>query len=372
MARSNPEKMHRVTQTEVRRYVVSRLLPECNSEPLPFCERELARTLQVNRLTVRRAAARLLRDEILIQIDGRKGLFLNPSCRSRGQCEKYYGILCGELPVLSPEANQILRGFFAAARDDIYNIDCQFISPTAETPEWIVNEIMTYPLHALICFSPSPKTYPVLELLLERSLPLAVVNPVRDSRVVPFHTNTISIDYRGIGVKYAEKVLAGGYRKILFAGLDSDVFRSFREYLEAHSFPFPLRNFIGYSIEDHDPEKLAEIIRKRKIEMVVSDGRVFHDLDCLSHLVSFSNLHFLLSPLSYVRKTAVCRPDYHILFPDFLFDDLLEAVGNVIAGKVAKEVPSVRFQNETVLLPERKTKSSIDHKPIHKERKKTA
>lgn len=371
MARSNPEKMHRVTQTEVRRYVVSRLLPECTSEPLPFCERELARTLQVNRLTVRRAAARLLLDEILIQIDGRKGLFLNPACRSRGQCEQYYGILCGDLPVLSPERNQILRGFFAAAQDNNY-IDCQFLSLTAETPERIVSEIMTYPLHALICFFPTPKTFPVFELLLERSLPLVVVNPVRDSRAVPFHSNTISIDYRGIGVKYAEKVLSGGFRNVLFAGLDSEVFRSFREYLEAHSFPFPLRNFMGYSIDNHDPEKLAAVIRQRKIDLVVSDGRVFHDLDCLSHLISFSGLQFLLSPLSYVRKTAVSKPEYHILFPDFLFDDLLEAVGKAIAGKIAKAVPEVRFQNETVLLPERKTKSDIEHKSIiHKERKKS-
>ena len=346
-------------QLDVRRYIMARLMPECTSVPVRFCERELARTLQVNRLTVRRATEILLRQGYLIRIKGRRGLFLNPEIRSSRMGETYYGFLFrdGELPVLNVESSLILRDFLAAAQKYNY-IDCQFLTLTAGTAERMATEIMSYPLRALIWYSPAPEMYPVIELLLKKELPVAVVNSVKDSRVVPFHSNAIGLDHRAIGVNFAEKVLAGGFRKVLFAGLRSEVFRGFREHLDARSVPFPEQNFMEYSPEHHDPEKLADVIRKRKIELVVSDGFVFHDLEKLAGSIDFANLHFLLMPLRYVRSLASEHPEYHLLFPDFDFDSALSMIGKRLASKIAAGSPSIRFQNETVRPVGHKIRSS--------------
>ena len=347
--KSENEKIYPLIQTEIQRYVMAHLMPQCTSEPLRFSERELARTLKVNRLTVHRAAEEMLRRGYLIQIPGRRGLFLNPDCKTSFLSEKYYGVLFGKgsVPVLTMEENQILKGFFTAGQNETY-IDCQFLTLTGQSSERIAMEIMSYPLHALIWFFPRPEMYPVIDLLMEKSLPLAIVNPVKDSRIVPYRTNSITIDYSAIGRMFAEKVLESGFRKVIFAGLKSPVFASFRQTLADTKFPFSASDFIEYTPENHDPEKLVSLIRKRKTELVVSDGMVFHDLKKLVDLTGLSGPHFLLMPFHYVKKQAAVHPDYRLIFPDFSFDDLLTAIGKNLAAKLAVDAPAAHFPNETL------------------------
>ena len=338
---------HRVTQTEVRRYVMAHLMPLCTSEPVPFRERELARTLKVNRLTVRRAAEELVRQGILTRIPGRRGLFLDPDCRITHRSEKYYGILVrsGEVPVLSLAGNRILNGFLTHTGEEGY-VDCQFLTLTGRTPERMADEIMTWPLHALIWFSPSPDMFPVLELLQERSFPLAVVGSVSDPRIPLWRTNVISLDYCAIGRLLAEKVLSSGARKLLFAGLRSETFESFRRTLAEHHFPFTSRSFLDYAFESHDPEKLADRIRRGGIELVVSDGVVFNDLQKLSGLTDFASLRFLLlPPFRRVKPVAASHPEYPLIFPDYDMDDNLERLGRTLAGMIAGPSPVLRFPN---------------------------
>ena len=347
------EKMHRVMQTEVQRYIMAHLMPECVSKPLPFHERELARTLKVNRLTVRRAAAELLAKGVMMQIPGRRGLFLNPDAKGTAFSEKYFGILNarGDIPALSPDLNQVLKGFFAAVRWNHY-IDCQILTLTTQTPERIASEIRSYPLHALIWFSPLPESYPVIDLLLEQGLPVAVVNSVVDSRKIPFGSNSFLLDYEQEGRLFAEKVIRSSCRKILFAGLDNITLDSFRKVLAQHDFSFSMRDFMEYSPPEHDPEKLASVIRKRKIEMVVSNGMVYHDLDKISALADLSGVSFLLGPMRQVMHTAVEHPEYHILFPDYIYDDTLERMGRAIADKVSGPAPVLHFPNQIVPMKE--------------------
>ena len=342
---------HRVTQTEVRRYIMAHFMPLCTSEPMPFRERELARTLKVNRLTVRRAAAELARQGILIPLPGRRGLFLNPDCRITRRSEKYYGILVrsGEVPVLSLSRNRILNGFLQHTEGEEGYVDCQFLTLTGRTPERMADEIMTWPLHALIWFAPPPDMYPVLDLLLERSFPLAVVRSIFDPRIPPFHTNSISLDYYVIGRLLAEKVLSSGARKILFAGLRSETFESFRRALAEHHFSYTSRNFLDYSFECHDPEKLADRIRRGGIDLVVSDGVVLNDLQKLSGLIDFASLRFLLLPFQWVKSVAAAHPKYPLIFPDYDMDDNLERLGRTLAEKIAGPAPVLRFPN--IVLP---------------------
>lgn len=352
---SENDKIFRLIQAEIQRYVMVHLMPRCTSEPLRFSERELARTLKVNRLTVHRAAVDLLQHGHLMRIKGRRGLFLNPDHQPSGISEKYYGVIVnkGHVPDLTMDENQILNGFFASARSDHY-FYCQFLTLTGQSPERIALEITTYPLHALIWFFPPPEMYPVIDLLMEKSLPLAIVNPVKDSRIVPYHSNTITLDYPAIGRMFAEKVLQAGFRKVLFAGLKSPVFESFRQTLAGSSFPFSAADFTEYTPECHDPGKLAEIIRKKKTELVVSDGMIFHDLKKLAGLTDFSGLHFLLLPLRYVRSLAGVHPEYHLIFPDFSFDNMLNSIGKKMASKIAVDSPAICFQNEIIPLVKRK------------------
>ena len=347
--KSENEKIYPLIQTEIQRYVMAHLMPQCTSEPLRFSERELARTLKVNRLTVHRAAEELLRREYLIRIPGRRGLFLNPDCQASLMEEKYYGVLFGKgsVPVLTMEENQILKGFFAAGQNETY-IDCQFLTLTGQSSERVATEIQSYPLHALIWFFPPPEMYPVIDLLMEKSLPLAIVNPIKDSRINPYPSNTITIDYSTIGRTFAEKVLQTGFRKVLFAGLKSPVFEGFRQTLADAAFPFSASDFIEYTPENHDPEKLVSLIRKRKTELVVSDGMVFHDLKRIARLTGFSGLHFLLQPFRYVKNLAAAHPEYPLLFPDFSFDNLLTAIGKKLAARLAVDAPALRFPNETL------------------------
>lgn len=353
---SDNDKIFRLIQAEIQRYVLVHLLPQCKSEPLRFKERELARTLKVNRLTVHRAAVDLQKNGYLIQIKGRRGFFLNPESHSYGTIEKYYGVIThnGEVPDLTMEKHQILNGFFASARHDHYPY-CQFLTLTGQRPERMAMEIMSYPLHALIWFFPPPEMFPVIDLLMERSLPVAVVSPIKDSRIIPYHTNTITLDHIAMGRMFAEKVLEFGFRKILFAGLRSPVYESFRKILNDSAFPFSGANFTEYTPENHDPEKLAEIIRGKKIELVVSDGMIFHDLKKLAGLTDFSNLHFLLLPLRYVKKLAAVHPEYHLFFPDYLFDNMLYSIGKKMAARIAVDPPAFRFQNEIQPLIRRKS-----------------
>lgn len=355
--KSENEKIYPLVQTEIQRYVMAHLMPQCTSEPLRFSERELARTLKVNRLTVHRAAEDLLRREYLIRIPGRRGLFLNPDCQASGRGEKYYGVLTnnGEIPVMVRDTNQILKGFLDAAQNFSY-IDCQFLSLTARTPERMVSEIISYPLHALIWFFPPPQMYPVIDLLLEKSLPLAIVNPVKNSCIVPYRTNSITIDYSAIGRMFAEKVLESGFRKVIFAGLKSPVFGSFRQTLADTKFPFSASDFIEYTPKNHDPEKLVSLIRKRKTELVVSDGMLFHDLGKLSRLLDFSALQFLLLPMRHVKTYVAEHPEWHVLFPDFDFDSMLEYTGKILSRKIGGEVSEICFRNETTPLVCRKTR----------------
>lgn len=355
--KSENEKIYPLVQTEIQRYVMAHLMPQCTSEPLRFSERELARTLKVNRLTVHRAAEDMLRRGYLIQIPGRRGLFLNPDCQASGRGEKYYGVLTGggEVPIMAGDTNQILKGFLDTAQNFSY-IDCQFLSLNAKTPERMVSEIISYPLHALIWFFPTPEVYPVIDLLLEKSVPAAVVNSLNDARMMPFHTNSVSLDFRGLGVKFAEKVLSEGVRSVLFAGLDSNIYHGFCDCMAAHSIPFPSRNFIEYSPEHRDPNELAAVIRKNKIELVVSDGMLFHDLEKLSGLLDFSALQFLLLPMRRVKSLAAAHPEYPLLFPDLAFDGTLATIGKLLAGKIGGEVSGIYFRNETAPLVCRKTR----------------
>ena len=347
------EKEHRVTQTEVQRYIMAHLMPQCASGPLPFHERELARTMKVNRLTVRRAAAELLSKGLMLQIPGRRGLFLNPECKDSGFSEKYFGILVGrgDIPALGLELNQILKGFFDAACLDHY-IDCQFLSLTTETPERIAAEIRSYPLHALIWFSPLPESGRVIDLLLEQEVPVAVVNSVSDPRIPPYGSNTFRFDYAQEGVLFAEKVLHSACRKILFAGLDNITLDSFRKVLAEHDFKFTRRDFMEYSPQNRDPEKLASLIRSRKVDMVVSNGRVYHDLEKISTLSDLSGVSFLLRPMRHVAYGGAEHPEYHILFPDYSFDEALERMGHAIAEKIAGPSPVLHFPNRIIPVKE--------------------
>ena len=347
------EKIHRVTQTEVQRYIMAHLMPQCVSEPLPFHERELARTLKVNRLTVRRAAAELLAIGHMMQIPGRRGLFLNPDCKNSGCSEKYFGILFGrgEIPVLNLEENQILKGFFDTPCSNHY-IDCQFLTLTTETPERIAAEIRSYPLHALVWFSPLPEFYPVIDLLLEQGLPVAIINSVFDSRIPPYRTNTFRFDYEQEGKLFAEKVIRSSSRKILFAGLRTATLENFRRILTEQGFHFTMRDFMEYSPQDHDPEKLASVIRKRKIDMVVSNGRVYHDLVKISARTDLSGVSFLLGPMRQVIRAAAEHPEYHIIFPDYVFDDALERMGNAVAGIISGPSPALLFPNQIIPMKE--------------------
>ena len=349
--KSENEKIYPLIQTEIQRYVMAHLMPQCTSEPLRFSERELARTLKVNRLTVHRAAEEMLRRGYLIQIPGRRGLFLNPDCKTSFLSEKYYGILFedGRVPILTMQVNQILKGFFAAGQNETY-IDCQFLTLTGQSYERIAMEIMSYPLHALFWFFPRPEMYPVIDLLMEKSLPLAIVNTVTDSRIVPYRTNSITIDYSAIGRMFAEKVLESGFRKVIFAGLKSPVFASFQQAMSDSKFPFSSSDFIEYTPLNHDPDKLVSLIRKRKTELVVSDGMVFHDLKKLVDLTGLSGPHFLLMPFQYVKKQAAVHPDYRLIFPDFSFDDLLTAIGNNLANRFSVDSPPTRFPNEPLIV----------------------
>ncbi|MBO4631454.1 MAG: GntR family transcriptional regulator [Lentisphaeria bacterium] len=342
-------KIHRVTQTEVQRYIIVNLLPQCVADPLPFHERELARTMKVNRLTVRRAARELLAKGLMIQIPGRRGLFLNPECKGNWYKEKYFGILIrrGDIPTLCLELNQILKGFFDSARLDHYS-DCQFLTLTTDTPERIAAEIRSYPLHALIWFSPLPESYPVIDLLLEQQLPVVIINSVNDSRISPHSSNTFLLDYVQEGKLFAEKVLRSSCRKILFAGLNGITLDSFRKVLTEQDFKFTMRDFMEYSPQNHDPEKLASVIRKRKIEMVISNGMVYHDLDKIAALTDLSGVTFLLPPMRHVICGAAEHPEYHILFPEYSFDGALELMGHAIAEKISAPSPILRFPNRII------------------------
>ena len=347
------EKDHRVTQTEVQRYIMAHLMPQCVSKPLPVHERELARTLKVNRLTVHRAVTEFLSKGLMIQIPGRRGLFLNPECQGSRYCEQYFGILWGQgdIPVLNSFLNLILKGFFEAVRQNNY-IDCQFLTLTTKSPERVAAEIRSYPLHALFWFSPSPEFHPVIDQLLEQGLPVVVINSVTDSRILPYKSNTFLLDYAQQGVLLAEKALENSFRKILFAGLRSVTLDNFRSVMTEHRIDFSMRDFMEYSPENHDPKKLVALIRKRKIDMVVSNGKVYQDLEKILKLSDLSGVTFLLGPLRRVVFPVAEHPECRILLPDYSFNEALERMGRAIAEKISGSSPVLRFRNEIIPLKE--------------------
>ena len=335
-----------VSQAEVIRYIMAHLMEQCKEKPLPFRERETARILGANRLTVHKAALSLLQEKALIHIEGKRGLYLNPEHRKKGQAVKYYGaVSCrGESAILNHPQALVMKGFFENIQAFHY-VDVEYLRLKSSSVESMAAEILSAPLQGLLWFTPTPDRYEVIESLLQKGFPVIVINTGVFPKEELFHTNTLHMDFTEMGRLFAEKVLALKEHKLLFAGCRSTLYKAFKKHLAEKDFPFSDSFFMDYERENGDPEKLMKRIREEKIKLVVSDGTVFHDLELLKRYGDLSAVRFLFRPMAHVRKRAFHCPEYNILFPDYFCDETLEAMGSYAAEKLETDTTELYFEN---------------------------
>ena len=347
-----------VSQAEVIRYIMAVLMERCTDTPLPFRERETARILGANRLTVHKAAISLFQEKALIRLEGRRGLFLNPEHRKRGKSVKYYGAVSGwgQAAILNHPQTLVMNGFFENIREFHY-VDVEYLRLKSSSVDAITAEILAMPLRGLIWFSPAEEMFPVIDSLLKKGFPVLVIHTGIIPGEVHFHTNALHMDFTDMGRAFADKVLELNYPKLLFAGCRCALYDSFRERLSRQGYPYSETDFMEYESKNADPARLMKRIRQEKIPLVVSDGTVFHDLELLKEYGDLSGVHFLFRPMDHVRKRARYCPEYNISFPDYLCDETLKDMGRIAAEKLEAQTPEIYFENTALKLIKTKTLS---------------
>jgi len=227
-------------------------------------EQELCERLGVSLIIVRRAIANMIERQYLIRLPGRKGAFTNPNAQvgakyavglfTQGSMQDFhYGV----------------RLFLASFMNHLGTASCTLefflIPPEKKGTDWL-RVVQDLSLDGAVVIHPRDKHVTFLEPLLQTDFPcVTILTDWSQLHEVPSE-KYIGIDLAEFGRQRAR--LVAGLQKVVYISHKNLTYSAYEEERKVLGLSADQTIFINEKIE----KKLSVLLKKQKIDAIISDG----------------------------------------------------------------------------------------------------
>ena len=328
------------SETErVRRYLLHRItLSGTQAERLPT-EMALVETLQLSRVTVRRAIDDLLRGGYIQKIPGRQGIYTNPAMvdvtmHSIAILQKSNYLDCRLMSVLGAMSDELMR------RNCFCSLN--FFQTGTDDSQAVARELNNCGFDCILSFS----VHPLADKLLACGLPVLIIEtpgyPEQGSG------NLIAFDNEAFGEKVAQTMIRRKLKKVLFFGNLSEIRQGFCSAGEGNLEITLFENFLNKG-------SLKEVLKQGAFSGIAAMTRevgLRTLFDALHELPELAKPELFLYPWKESELFQKSNPGFYTeIFDTALFAEQLKALGKAAAGGVMQiindlpvEIPRVKLQ----------------------------
>lgn len=316
--------MKNISETErARRYLLHKIIHSGRESMRLPTERELMETLQLSRVTIRRAINDLLQGHFIQKLPGRQGIYTNPvmvdvTMHSLVVLKKTNYIDSRNMSTLGAMCNELLRSSCFCSLNHFQT--------GGYTPQQIADELKIGDFDCIIILSP---TLQLCEELSRRDIPFLALEPPGYANAQ--HSNLISFDHEDFGRKIAGTMLKRKLKKVLFFSDLPDIYHGFCE--------------VGK--DQFDIAYCDSILDKNGLKKLISAGQ-YDGIAAMTREVGIQTLYDVLRELPEIKKPELflfpwpesqlfkkSNPGYYTeIFDPSSFLDQLQELGKAAAHGV--------------------------------------